>query len=319
MRSPRPTATLTVVAAALAALTLVVASLAPAPSLGGMAARAQEPATVTDAAGDEVVIDDASRVATLGGVVTEVAYALGAQDLLVAVDDSSSYPPEALATKPTLGYYRDLSAEAVLASAPSLIIGNEETGPAEVVAQLRDAGVTTLLLPDEDSVQGARDLIVSMGRALGRDAEAARLVAALDADVSAAEALVAQTISTPRVLFILRPPAAPNLVAGAGTAAGAMIELAGGENVYPGFTGYIPMTPEGIVEIAPEVILTTDDSLAEVGGLEAFLAQPGIAQTPAAAAGRIVSMDDLYLLGFGPRTGRAIVDLARLLHPELSS
>jgi iron complex transport system substrate-binding protein len=281
--------------------------------------QAQEPVAVTDARGDQVVIRDASRVATLGGVVTEVAYALGAQDLVVAVDDSSFYPPEALAEKPTLGYYRDLSAEAVLASAPSLIIGNEETGPAEVVAQLRDAGVTTLLLADEESVPGARDLIAAMGRALGREEQASELVAALDEDVAAAEALVAQATSRPRVLFILRPPAAPNLVAGAGTAAGAMIELAGGENVYPGFSGYIPMTPEGILEIGPDVILTTDDSLDEVGGLEAFLAQPGVAQTSAAAEGRVVSMDDLYLLGFGPRTGQAIADLARLLHPELSS
>ena len=78
------------------------------------------------------------------------------------------------------------------------------------------------------------------------------------------------------------------------------------------------MTPEGIVETAPEVILTTDASIERMGGREAFLATPGIAQTPAAQADRIVAMDDLYLLGFGPRTGKAIADLARLLHPELA-
>jgi iron complex transport system substrate-binding protein len=109
------------------------------------------------------------------------------------------------------------------------------------------------------------------------------------------------------------------MIAGAGTAAGAMIELAGGENVYPGFDGYFPSTPEGVVEIAPDVILTTDQSLREVGGLEGLLAEPGIAETPAAANGRIISMEDLYLLGFGPRTGQAVAELARLIHPELAS
>ncbi len=79
------------------------------------------------------------------------------------------------------------------------------------------------------------------------------------------------------------------------------------------------MTPEGIAEAAPDVILTTDASLERFGGLDAFMAAPGLSQTPAAEAGRIVSMEDLYLLGFGPRTGRAIADLARLLHPELAS
>lgn len=279
---------------------------------------AQEPLVVADADGNLVTIEDASRVATLGGVFTETAYALGAQDQVTAVDASSFYPPEALADKPNFGYYRFLSAEPVLAQAPSLIIGNEETGPPEVVAQLRDAGVPILLLPDNNDVQAARDLITTLGSIFGREEAAVELVAELDADVAAAEALVAQATESPRVLFILQPPEAPLLVAGGDTAAGSMISLAGGENIYPGFGSYVPMTPEGIVETAPDVILTTDASIERLGGREALLATPGIAQTPAAQASRIVAMEDLYLLGFGPRTGKAIADLARLLHPELA-
>lgn len=279
---------------------------------------AQDPINITDVDGNVVAITDTSRVATLGGVFTETAYALGAQDQVAAVDASSFYPPEALAEKPNFGYYRFLSAEPVLAQAPSLIIGNEETGPPEVVAQLRDAGVPILLLPDNNDVQAARDLITTLGTIFGKEDGAAELIATLDADVTAAEELVMQATSRPRVLFILQPPEAPTLVAGGDTAAGSMISLAGGENIYPGFGSYIPMTPEGIVEIAPDIILTTDASLERFGGREAFLAAPGIAQTRAAQAGRVVSMEDLYLLGFGPRTGKAIADLARLLHPELA-
>jgi iron complex transport system substrate-binding protein len=279
---------------------------------------AQDPITITDVDGNVVAIEDASRVATLGGVFTETAYALGAQDQVAAIDASSFYPPEALAEKPNFGYYRFLSAEPVLAQAPSLIIGNEETGPPEVVAQLRDAGVPILLLPDNNDIQAARELITALGTIFGKEEGAAELIATLDADVTAAEELVTQATSRPRVLFILQPPEAPTLVAGGDTAAGSMISLAGGENIYPGFGSYIPMTPEGIVEIAPDIILTTDASLERFGGREAFLAAPGIAQTPAAQAGRVVSMEDLYLLGFGPRTGKAVADLARLLHPELA-
>ena len=279
---------------------------------------AQAPLTVTDVDGDDVVIEDASRVATLGGVFTETAYALGAQDQLIAVDASSFHPPEALEEKPNFGYYRFLSAEPVLAQEPSLIIGNEETGPPEVVQQLRDAGVPILLLPDNNDVQAARDLITTLGAVFGRETEAADLLATLDAEVAAAEALVARATSSPRVLFILQPPEAPMLVAGAITAAGSMIELAGGTNVYPGFPGYIPMTPEGIVESDPDVILTTTGSIERLGGYDAFLEQPGISQTAAVQDDRVVAMEDLYLMGFGPRTGLAIADLARLLHPELA-
>jgi iron complex transport system substrate-binding protein len=280
---------------------------------------AREPLTITDVDGKAVRIEDTSRVATLGGVFTETAYALGAQDQVAAVDASSFYPPEALAEKPNFGYYRFLAAEPILAQSPSLIIGNDETGPPEVVAQLRDAGVPILLLPDNNDVQAARDLITTLGLVFDKEAAAADLVATLDADVAAAQALVAKATSRPRVLFVLQPPEAPMLVAGGDTAAGSMIDLAGGENIYPGFGSYIPMTPEGIVETGPDIILTTDASLERLGGREAFLAAPGIAQTPAAQAGRVVSMEDLYLLGFGPRTGKAIADLARLLHPELAS
>jgi iron complex transport system substrate-binding protein len=286
-------------------------------STGAVMAAAQEPLTVTDVGGEAIVIEDASRVATLGGVFTETAYALGAQDQLIAVDASSFHPPEALEEKPNFGYYRFLSAEPVLAQGPSLIIGNEETGPPEVVQQLRDAGVPILLLPDSNDVQGARDLIATMGTIFGREMEAQDLLAGLDAEVAAAEALVAGATSSPRVLFILQPPGAPMLVAGAVTAAGSMIELAGGTNVYPGFPGYIPMTPEGIVESDPDVILTTTGSVERLGGYDAFIEHPGVNQTSAVANDRVVAMEDLYLLGFGPRTGQAIADLARLLHPEL--
>jgi len=279
---------------------------------------AQDPVTVTDANGDAVVISDASRVVTLGGVVTEIAFALGAQDQVVAVDESSSYPPEALAEKPSIGYYRFLSAEPVLATDPTLILGGAETGPPEVVSQLRDAGVTMVLLDDPKSLDGARELITAMGVALGRGPEAQAVVTSLDEEVAAAGDLVSRASDTPNVLFYFRPPGAPSLVAGTGTAADEMISLAGGKNAFASFDGYLPLTPEGIAAAAPDVILTTDASLTEVGGMDGLLAEPGIAETPAAADGRIVSMDDLYLLGFGPRTGQAITDLARLLHPELA-
>jgi iron complex transport system substrate-binding protein len=280
-------------------------------------ALAQEPLSVADVNGNEVAIEDTSRTATLGGVFTETAYALGAQNQLVAVDASSFYPPEALTDKPDFGYYRFLSAEPVLAVNPSLIIGNEETGPPEVVQQLRDAGVPILLLPDNNDVQAARDLIETLGSIFGKETQATALIEQLDTDVAAAEALVAQATSSPRVLFVLQPPEAPLLISGEISAAGHMITLAGGSHVFPGFRGYLPMTPEGIVESAPEVILTTTASVERLGGWDALMEHPGIGQTPAAENGRIYAMDDLYLMGFGPRTGQAIADLALLLHPEL--
>jgi iron complex transport system substrate-binding protein len=71
------------------------------------------------------------------------------------------------------------------------------------------------------------------------------------------------------------------------------------------------------VALAPEVILTTTRTFADLGnnglpGLEKAL--PGISLTPAGKANRVVVMDDLYLLGFGPRVGDAALELSRSLH-----
>lgn len=279
---------------------------------------APAPVVVQDAEGNDVLIADASRVVTLGGVITETAYALGAADQVLAVDASSFYPPEAQQEKPVLGYYRQLSAEPILAAGPSLVLGTDEVGPPEVVEQLRAAGVVTLLLPRETSVEGARALITSVGTALGRQAEAGGLVAALEADLARANDLLVSATSAPRVLFVLNPPGAPLLVSGSGTAADAMIALAGGTNASVGFPGYVPLSAEAVLAAAPDVILTTTSSLEALGGVEGLVSQPGLAQTPAAESGRIVALEDLYLLEFGPRTGQAVEELVLLLHPELA-
>jgi iron complex transport system substrate-binding protein len=274
--------------------------------------------TITDADGNPVTVTDSSKVATLGGVVTETAYALGAADQIVAVDASSYYPPEATQTKAVLPYYRMLAAEPVLAAAPTLILGTKEVGPPEVVQQLKDAGVTVLLLPQELSTDGAKALITAVGQALGRDAEATALDAQVDQDLADAQALVATATSKPKVMMVLLPPGAPLLVSGTGTEADTMIGLAGGVNAVTDFPGYVPLTPEAAVAAAPDIILTTTSSLDAAGGIDGLLASPGIGDTPAGKAKAIVAIEDLELLGFGPRVGAAIMDLASQIHPELA-
>ena len=207
---------------------------------------AQDPITITDVDGNVVAIEDTSRVATLGGVFTETAYALGAQDQVAAVDASSFYPPEALAEKPNFGYYRFLSAEPVLAQAPSLIIGNEETGPPEVVAQLRDAGVPILLLPDNNDVQAARDLITTLGIDLrARRKPRPTWWPPWTPTWPRPRRWWREATSRPRVLFVLQPPEAPTLVAGGDTAAGSMIEPGRRREHLPGLRLVHPHDPGG--------------------------------------------------------------------------
>jgi len=101
------------------------------------------------------------------------------------------------------------------------------------------------------------------------------------------------------------------MVAGRETAADSVIVLAGAENAVTGYTGYKPLSPEAAVAIAPDIILVTTQGLQQSGGADGVLDMPGVSLTPAAKNKRIISMDALYLLGFGPRTADAAMELHR--------
>lgn len=261
---------------------------------------------------------DAGRVLPLGGSVTEIVYALGAGDRVVGVDASSVYP-EAATEQPDVGYYRQLSAEGVLSLNPDLILALEGAGPPPVISQLRSAAVRVETIPDTPTVDGARQKIRRVAGLLGQADAGADLIAAMERELEAARALREEARTTPRVLFIYARGSGTMNVAGAGTSAHTMIELAGGENVLTDVEGFVPLTAEAVVEAAPDVILMLTRGLDSVGGVEAVLQQPGLGLTPAGENERVVAMDDLLLLGFGPRLGTAVRTLAEKLHPELTS
>lgn len=281
------------------------------------AAQENGPITVTDATGAEVTISDASRIITIGGAVTETVFALGLGDNVIAVDESSIYP-EAAAALPQVGYLRFLAAEPILAFDPTLIITTIDAGPPEVLAQVRDAGVTVLIVQAQASFDAAIAKIELIAAALDRSEAGAALVEGLQADIDRAAELTATVTEPVRVLFLFLRGTAVQGAAGTGTSADEMIRLAGAENVVTDYSGYQPLSAEAIIAAAPDVIVTTSNGAESIGGLEAVLALPGVADTPAAENGRVIaSMDDLYLLGFTPRLGQAILDLTYLLNEDI--
>ena len=261
---------------------------------------------------------EAERILPLGGSVTEIVYALGQGERVVGVDASSVHP-EAATEKPSVGYYRQLSAEGVLSLNPDLILALEGTGPPAVLDQLRSANVQVEEIPDEPTVEGTRQKIRQVAELVGQADAGAELIADMERELETARALREQASSTPRVLFIYARGSGTMSVAGSGTSAEAMIELAGAENALNGIDGFKPLTAEAVVNAEPDVLLLLDRGLDSVGGVDGLLEQPGVAMTPAGENRRVVTMDDLLLLGFGPRLGTAVRELTEELHPELDA
>jgi len=257
------------------------------------------------------------RVVSTSGAITETVYALGAGGSLVAVDLSSVYPEEATRL-PMVGYARMLSGEGILSMKPSLILANSDAGPSGVIEQLKASGVPLVLLTNAHTPDAAAERIRIIGREIDRTTEAEKLVAEMQIQLREATALVASQTARPRVMFIYTRGGGIMNVAGRGTGAEAMIELAGGVNAVRAYDGYKPLTAEGALLAAPDYILVSSRGLESSGGIAELLTQPGLSETPAGRQARVIAMDDLFLLGFGPRFGLAVKELSEKLHPAAS-
>lgn len=256
----------------------------------------------------------ADRVVAVGGDVTEIVYALGQGSRLAGADESSMYPKEVSAL-PKVGYMRNLSAEGILSLKPTLVLAASQSGPAAVLEQLRDAKVKLVLIPGDESIAGVLAKVDAIASALGVTEKAAPLKASIEKRMAAVDAGLKSVTTKTKAMFLLAQGPGGAMAAGKGTAADAMIGLAYGANVAAGFDGYKPLTPESAVALAPDVIVVAEHAVAMLGGLDKLKARPEIAITPAGRNGRIVVMDALLLLGFGPRTPEAVATLARVLHP----
>ncbi len=252
----------------------------------------------------------APRLVTVGGAITEVVYALGAEDQLVGTDTTSLYPAAALKTA-KVGYMRQLSAEGLLSLRPDAVIGTTEAGPPAVIDQLRSAGVRVELVVADHSWAEVQRKVLAVGRGAGREAQARELLIRLNAEWAATQSEVAQrTGRKPRVLFILAHGASLQ-VAGENTAADAMIRFAGGRNVMAGFQGYRPMTAEAMAAAAPDLVLTTTQGIEVQGGVDPFWSRPELALTPAYKRRALLHLDALELIGFGPRLPGTVRSLAQ--------
>ena len=253
----------------------------------------------------------ADRVISVGGTVTEIVYLLGEEDQLVATDTSSIYP-KATDDLPKVGYQRTLSAEGVLSQQPERLLITPATGPATVVAQLRDAGLLIAMIEaDEQSQAGIADKIRQVARALNVPEKGDQAVKAMDEAFAALPA--PQWHEAPRILFVMQATGSP-MVAGEGTSADALIRMSGATNAAAGMKGYKTLTPEALVAAAPDAIMITTQGAERSGGAEAIWSVPGMSNTPAGEAKRVISLDALLALGLGPRTPEAIA----LIHQQLN-
>ncbi|WP_062014788.1 heme/hemin ABC transporter substrate-binding protein [Gluconobacter japonicus] len=283
---------------------LLAAALVPA---AGWA----QPSLIADCRGRSVSVSGASRIACIGGTITETLYRLGVSERIVAVDTTSTWPESALKEKKSLGYMRAISAEGVLSVRPDLILAMNASGPADAMDQIVASGIPVVFVDSTSSPDAILKRTKFLGTVVGRERAADKMCRDIQSHFDALERWRASHSGAPKVLFVMRMTNNRPMVAGQGTAADAVIRLAGGINVGADLQGYKLLNTESLVTLRPDIILTMSQGGAEIR--QALLNDPGFSMTPAGQKKAIVEMEGERLLGFGPRTPEAALDLAHMI------
>jgi len=255
----------------------------------------------------------AARLVSVHSSLTETVYRLGAQDQLVGTDTTSTFPEAANHTR-KVGYMRTLSAEGLLALRPTAVLATDDAGPPVVLAQLKQAGVPVHVLRSTLRFDDVLEKVRLVAQLTQREAQGRALAATLQAQWQAVQGRLAsqRAAGAPRVMFVMAHGGGA-MTAGRETSAHAMLQLAGARNALEQVHGFKALNAESVVLAQPDVVLTTTESLAFLGGPERLWQQAGLAQTPAARRQRLVALDGMALLGFGPRMPEALDQLQRQL------
>ena len=259
----------------------------------------------------------ARRVISLVPAVTEMLFAIGAGPQVIAVSSYDAFPPE-VAALPKVGALIDPNVEAILALRPDLVISYATQ--TDLHTQLQRGRIETFTYRHA-GLDGLFDTLPRLGSAVGRRADAERLVRDMRAQLEGVRTRVRGRLR-PRTMLVFGRDA--GTLRGVFASGGRgflheMLEIAGGTNVFADVAREsVQPSVETMLARAPDVILEVHSSrtLSAQSAARERAAWAALASIPAVRLGRIHFLDGNYLLVPGPRVGLATNAFARALHPD---
>lgn len=282
------------------------------------------PVELVDSDGFDVTVDNVDRILALDlyGTYTKTLTGLGLADNIVGRTVSST--EQVLADRPvvTQGGH-NINVEAVLSLQPTLVIVDHSIGPRDAIDQIRAAGVTTVVLQPERTIDAVAQDIKTLGSVVGLNDEAETLANAsveeLDKDIAAVKELV--PAEPMRVAFLYaRGNGGVFFILGEGSGAKDLIEAVGGVDVAAenNLSQAESANAEALARLNPDAFFMMTDGLESTGGIEGLLQRPGIAQTKAGQNRRVIAIPDGQSLAFGPTTGQVLLRTAQALYDPQS-
>lgn len=273
-----------------------------ASAVGALAALTAAPAAT---AGERLVV--------AGGCATEIVYALGAGDRVVAVDSTSAWPPQAREL-PRIGYVRDLPVEGILSLQPDRLLAVAEAGPSSSIERLRKAIDVDVLPPMRDP-RALPEHIRRVAQHLGLEQRGNQLAAELESRFAQIPDAVPGK-QAPKVLVLLAAGGNQLMAGGAGTSAHALLQSLGLRNAAADLHSFKPIGREALLQSDADLIVIAETAPG------AFDAEqwPVLAHSAAGQRQRVLVRDAMYLLGFGPRVVDAMGELrAAAIDPQFTA
>ena len=260
---------------------------------------------------------DISRIVVAGGSITEILFFLNESQNIVAVDSTSNFPEEAK-NYPSIGYVRSLSAEGVLSLNPTLILGENDMGPQNVLEQLKKSKVELRVLDEKNSILGIEDKISCIASILGKKKND-NLVKNINFQNSTHTLKKVSKVNSKkniRGLVILMMQGTSPVVAGRNTSGEDFLKMVGSKNTMSSFEGWKPAGKEAILLSNPNFILITKRAIKNYSSLNLFLKESGIEMTEAAQTRNVYSLDGMSFLGFGPRTINSGLEISNKIYEK---
>jgi iron complex transport system substrate-binding protein len=297
-------------------LTLVITLSSLAGCASPAAAPAPSPATLTDQLGRAVTITKApQRIISLAPSNTEILYALGLADRIIAVTDYCDYPPEAK-QKPKIGGFSNPNIESIIALSPDLGVA-ASIHEKQIIPQLAEKGLTVVALAPK-AINEIQQALTLVGKITGKDKEAATLVADMDKRIKAVTDKTSGLEASKRLRTMYLVWHDPLMAAGAKTIQDELITKAGGTNIAAGLADYAKISLEAVIQSNPEVAFAgVGHGTGQEAPLQFLKMEARLKDTAARVNNRIYGVDANMVSRPGPRVVNALEEMAKFIHPEL--
>tara|TARA_Y100001934_G_scaffold142048_1_gene170981 strand:- start:2526 stop:3404 length:879 start_codon:yes stop_codon:yes gene_type:complete len=254
--------------------------------------------------------DDPSRIVSIGSSITEIIYFLNSQDQIIAIDITSNFPEDAKKF-PSVGYIRNLSAEGLLSTNPSIIISEDDIGPKNIIKQIQDTKTELRIIPEEQTLNGIIQKIQCVGNIIGQQEEAEKKISSEINPVinKIKEIKKEKDLSNIKIMMILSTEGNSTVVAGSNTSGDSFIKMLGATNIFESINGWKAVTAETILLKNPDYIIIPEKDLHKQSNVNTISENVILKETNAGKNNGYIIKDGMAILGYGPRTIFTLMDV----------